>query len=118
MTTLTKRDFLAGSAALAGGAIAMPSIPRAQATVLRWGEMLPTTHPQVQMVERIAKQVKEKSSGRIDIQAFPAGQLGSGKDMMESVASGALTMTTDGAAALGSFLPQLSVVSAGGLKDG
>ncbi len=112
MTTLTKRDFLAGSAALAGGAIAMPSIPRAQATVLRWGEMLPTTHPQVQMVERIAKQVKEKSSGRIDIQAFPAGQLGSGKDMMESVASGALTMTTDGAAALGSFLPQLSVVEA------
>ncbi|MDP3321259.1 MAG: TRAP transporter substrate-binding protein DctP, partial [Bosea sp. (in: a-proteobacteria)] len=67
MTTLTKRDFLAGSAALAGAAIAMPSVLRAQATVLRWGEMLPTTHPQVQMVERIAKQVKEKSSGRIDI---------------------------------------------------
>jgi tripartite ATP-independent transporter DctP family solute receptor len=32
--------------------------------------------------------------------------------MMESVASGALTMTTDGAAALGSFLPQLSVIEA------
>ena len=101
MTKITKRDFLAGSAVLAGGAIAMPSVLRAQATVLRWGEMLPATHPQVQMVERIAKQVKEKSSGRIDIQTFPAGQLGSGKDMMESVASGALTMTTDGAAALG-----------------
>lgn len=112
MTRISKRDFLAGSAALAGGAIAMPTILRAQATVLRWGEMLPATHPQVQMVERIAKQVKEKTSGRIDIQTFPAGQLGSGKDMMESVASGALTMTTDGAAALGSFLPQLSVVEA------
>lgn len=112
MTKLTKRDFLAGSAALAGGAVAMPAILRAQATVLRWGEMLPATHPQVQMVERIARQVKEKTSGRVDIQAFPAGQLGSGKDMMESVASGALTMTTDGAAALGAFLPQLSVVEA------
>jgi len=111
MTKPTKRAFLAGSAA-AGAMIAMPAVLRAQAMVMRWGEMLPTTHPQVQMVDRIAKEVKEKTSGRVDIQSFPAGQLGSGKDMMESVASGALTMTTDGAAALGSFLPQLSVVEA------
>lgn len=111
MTKLTKRALLAGSAAGAA-VIAMPTVLRAQATVLRWGEMLPTTHPQVQMVDRIAREVKEKTSGRVDIQSFPAGQLGSGKDMMESVASGALTMTTDGAAALGSFLPQLSVVEA------
>lgn len=109
MTIISKRDFLAGSAA---AAIFMPTVLRAQATVLRWGEMLPATHPQVQMVDRIAREVKEKTSGRIDIQSFPAGQLGSGKDMMESVASGALTMTTDGAAALGSFLPQLSVIEA------
>ncbi len=111
MTKLTKREFLARTAA-AGTAVFMPAIARAQPLVLRWGEMLPTTHPQVQMVERIAKEVKEKTSGRVDIQSFPAGQLGSGKDMMEAVASGALTMTTDGAAALGTFLPQLSVIEA------
>jgi tripartite ATP-independent transporter DctP family solute receptor len=80
--------------------------------VLRWGEMLPTTHPQVQMVERIAKDIKDKTGGKVEIQAFPNGQLGSGKDMMEAVSSGALTMTTDGAAALGAFLPQLSVIEA------
>ena len=74
--------------------------------------MLPTAHPQVQMIDRIAKEVKEKSSGRIDIQSFPNSQLGSGRDMMESVVSGALTFTTDGAAALGQFLPQLSVIEA------
>lgn len=108
---LTKRSFLKGSTA-AGAAVFMPAIARAQATVLRWGEMLPTTHPQVQMVDRIARQVKEKTSGRVDIQAFPAGQLGSGKDMMESVSAGALHMTTDGAGALGAFLPQLSVIEA------
>jgi TRAP-type transport system periplasmic protein len=111
MIRLTKRSFIAGAGAASAG-IFMPSVLRAQATVLRWGEMLPAVHPQVQMVERIAKDIKEKTSGRIDIQSFPAGQLGSGKDMMESVASGALTMTTDGAAALGAFLPQLSVIEA------
>lgn len=64
------------------------------------------------MAERIAKEVKEKSSGRIDIQVFPNSQLGSGKDMIEAVSAGALQMTTDGAGALGAFLPQLSVVEA------
>ena len=46
MTKLTKRSFLQGSAT-AGAAVFMPAIARAQATVLRWGEMLPATHPQV-----------------------------------------------------------------------
>jgi TRAP-type transport system periplasmic protein len=110
MPILTKREMLIGSAA---AALCMPAIARAQgATVLRWGEMLPTTHPQVQMVERIAKDIKDKTGGKVEIQAFPNGQLGSGKDMMEAVSSGALTMTTDGAAALGAFLPQLSVIEA------
>ncbi len=91
----------------------MPALSRGQGkTIIRWGEQLPATHPQVQMLERIAKDVAAKSSGRIEIQSFPAGQLGSGKDMIEAVSAGNLTMTTDGAAALGQFLPQLSVIEA------
>ncbi|PWW04475.1 tripartite ATP-independent transporter DctP family solute receptor [Hoeflea marina] len=111
MTTFKRRTFLAGTAA-AAGVLAMPSVLRAQATVMRWGEMLPTSHPQVMMAERIAATAKEKSGGRMEIQVFPAGQLGSGKDMMDSVVSGGLTLTTDGAASLGTLLPQLSVIEA------
>jgi TRAP-type transport system periplasmic protein len=107
----SRRGVILGVAA-AGAGIAMPTVLRAQATVIRWGELLATTHPQVQMADRIAKEIKEKTSGRIDIQIFPNGQLGSGKDMMESVSSGALQLTTDGAGALGAFLPQLSLVEA------
>ena len=109
--TTNRRHFLAG-ATLAGAGLAMPTILRAQATTIRWGELLAATHPQVQMLDRVAKEVKEKSSGRIDIQVFPGGQLGSGKDMMESVSAGALQFTTDGAGALGAFLPQLSLIEA------
>ena len=110
MTTLTKRAFLAGTAA-AGAMVAAPAVLRAQATVLRWGEVLPATHPQVQMIDRIAAEVKEKTGGRIEIQGFPNGQLGSG-DMIEAVASGALQMTTEGAAEFGACVPALSVVEA------
>jgi tripartite ATP-independent transporter DctP family solute receptor len=110
-TTSNRRQLLIGAGA-AGAVIAMPAVLRAQATVIRWGELLATTHPQVQMIDRIAKEVKEKTSGRIDVQVFPNGQLGSGKDMIESVSSGALQFTTDGAGALGAFLPQLSLIEA------
>ena len=107
----TRRQFGQGILATATMGLAMPSIgARAQATTIRWGELLAGNHPQVQMAERVAKEVKEKTSGRIDIQIFPNGQLGSGKDMIESVASGALHLTTDGAGALSAFLPQLSVI--------
>jgi tripartite ATP-independent transporter DctP family solute receptor len=112
MIRSTRRGFLAGAAAVAGAGVFAPTILRAQETVIRWGEMLATTHPQVQMIDKIAAMAKEKSSGRIDIQSFPNGQLGSGKDMMDAVVSGALTFTTDGAAALGALLPQLSVIEA------
>ncbi len=108
---LTKRRFLATSAALGAG-VFMPGLARAQAQVIRWGIQLPATHPQVLMMERISKEVKEKTSGRIDIQTFPGGQLGAGKDMVEAVSAGALHMTTDGAAAIGAFLPQLSIIEA------
>ncbi len=109
--TPDRRQFMLGSAA-AASAIAMPTILRAQTLSVRWGELLAPSHPQVQMIERIAKAVKEKTSGRIDIQIFANGQLGSGKDMMESVSAGALQFTTDGAGALGAFLPQLTLFEA------
>lgn len=111
MTRIDRRGFLAGTT-LAGATLAMPAVLRAQATTIRWGELLAATHPQVQMVQRIAADVKQKTNGRIDIQVFPGGQLGSGKDMMESVSAGALQFTTDGAGALGAFLPALTLVEA------
>ena len=81
-------------------------------TTVRWGESLAANHPQVIMAERVAKEVKEKTNGRIDIQVFPNSQLGSGKEMVEMVSSGALQMVTEGAGAVGAFLPALSVIEA------
>ncbi|MES2959338.1 MAG: sialic acid TRAP transporter substrate-binding protein SiaP [Pseudomonadota bacterium] len=111
MHKLNKRQLIQGAAALAAS-VAAPTLLRAQTTAIRWGESLATNHPQVQMAERVAKEVKEKSGGRLDVQVFANSQLGSGKEMIESTSSGALQMTTDGAGALGTFLPQLSVIEA------
>ncbi|MEZ5861259.1 MAG: TRAP transporter substrate-binding protein DctP [Geminicoccaceae bacterium] len=110
MTSPTRRGLMAATA-IAGVGMAAPTVLRAQSTVIRWGEMLPATHPQALMIDRIAATVAEQSDGRIEIQSSrtPA-RLGQGHD-----GSGRLrfrAMTTDGAAALGSLLPQLSVIEA------
>ena len=110
MTKLTKRTFMAGAAA---AGVFLPAIgARAQAAVLRWGDGQAPTHPSPISAERAAKEVKDKTGGRIEIQTFPGGQLGGSRDMVEAVAGGALTMVTEGAALLGQFLPQISIIEA------
>ncbi|MBV9262582.1 MAG: TRAP transporter substrate-binding protein DctP, partial [Pseudolabrys sp.] len=71
---ITKRAFMAGIGAV--GALA-PFVSRAQTAVLRWSTVLAPNHPQVIMMERIAKQVKDETAGAVELQLFPGGQLGS-----------------------------------------
>jgi TRAP-type transport system periplasmic protein len=105
-----RREALLGAAA----AVLMAATAGAAqaATVLRWGEGQAPAHPAAQMIERVAKDLKEKTAGRIEVQGFPGGQLGGSRDMVEAVASGALTMVTEGAAQLGQFVPQFSIIEA------
>jgi tripartite ATP-independent transporter DctP family solute receptor len=108
---MTRRTVLTGTAVLGLG-LSAPTVLKAQATVVRWGEQLAPNHPQVLMADRVSREVKEKTSGRIDIQVFPNSQLGTGRDMVEALSVGALQMTTEGAGALGAFLPQLTLLEA------
>jgi tripartite ATP-independent transporter DctP family solute receptor len=110
MTKTTRRALLSGAAAIGGTAL-LPRRARA-ATVLRWAENQAPSHPAAQMIERAAKEVKEKTGGRVEIQGFPGGQMGGSRDVVEAVSSGALDMTTEGAGLLGQFVPQLSVIEA------
>jgi len=98
-------------AALAIG-VALAASAQAQNVTIRWGDVVPATHPSVQMIERIAADVKAKSNGRIAIQAFPAGQLGGSRDMIDAVANGAQQIVTEGAANFGAWVPSISVVEA------
>jgi tripartite ATP-independent transporter DctP family solute receptor len=84
----------------------------AQQVTIRWGDVVPATHPSAQMIERIAADVKAKSNGRIVVQAFPGGQLGGSRDMIDAVANGAQQIVTEGAANFGAWVPSISVVEA------
>jgi tripartite ATP-independent transporter DctP family solute receptor len=106
----TRREWIgAGLAGLAIGAL--PGRARA-ATTLRWATVLPTNHPSVAMMERVAKQVREETGGAVEIQTFPAGQLGSSRDLIEAASSGAVQIVDEGAAQFGQFVPQFSILEA------
>ena len=77
--TITRRRF-AATAAAAG--VFMPALgARAQAITLRWGDGQAANHPSPMSAARAAAAVKEKTGGRVDLQSFPAGQLGGSRDM-------------------------------------
>jgi tripartite ATP-independent transporter DctP family solute receptor len=79
-------------------------------TIIRWGDVLAADHPSVQMISRIAKAVAEKTQGRIEVQVYPASQLGSSKDQIEAVALGTQEMVTEGAANFGQWVPSIGVI--------
>ena len=97
-------------AALLAALVAVPV--NAQQVTLRWGDVVAATHPSAQMIERIAADVKQKSNGRIVIQAFPGGQLGGSRDMIDAVANGAQQVVTEGAANFGAWVPSIGVAEA------
>jgi len=106
----TRREWIGAS--VAGiAALALPGRARA-ATTLRWATVLPTNHPSVAMMERVAKQVREETGGSVEIETFPAGQLGSSRDLIEAASSGAVQIVDEGAAQFGQFVPQFSILEA------
>jgi tripartite ATP-independent transporter DctP family solute receptor len=109
---LSRRTFARGvAAALATG----PFIRRAAAqtkTIIRYGDVLPANYPSVVALEAAGKEIAEKTGGRIEMQVFPASQLGTQRDMIEALASNALQLYTDGAGTFGSWVPAISVLEA------
>jgi TRAP-type transport system periplasmic protein len=106
----TRRQLMGAAMATAVGGM-IPARARA-ATTLRWATVLPINHPTVAMMERVAKQVREQTAGAVDIQTFPAGQLGSSRDLIEAASSGAIQIVDEGAAQFGQFVPQFSILEA------
>ena len=104
---LSRRAFV--GTAIAGSAFVMPRRTRAAVT-LRWASVMAPTHPQAIMMERVAKEVAEKTGGAVEVQTFPGGQLGGSRDIIEALSSGALQLVDEGAAQYGQFVPQFSIL--------
>jgi len=104
-----KRRFLLSSlaaAVLAAGAFATS----AQAQIkLRYAHVGVANAPQTLYADEVAKLVKERTNGRIEIQVFANSQLGGVGEMVDGIKSGAIAMGHHDFASLGKILPATAV---------
>lgn len=81
-------------------------------TEIKWGDVLPPGSPSILAMKQVSKEVSSKTNGRIKIKVFSSGQLGSSREMIESVTLGFQEMVTEGAANLGQWVPSISILEA------
>ena len=80
--------------------------------ILKWGDSQGPTHIAVQMIHRIAEEVKERTSGRLEIQAYPGSQMGSEVQMVEGISMGTLEIMGTGPSVVGQFIPPINILEA------
>jgi TRAP-type C4-dicarboxylate transport system substrate-binding protein len=82
----------------------------AQAQIkLRYAHVGVANAPQTLYAEEVAKLVKERTAGRVEIQVFANSQLGGVGEMVDGVKSGAIAMGHHDFASLGKILPTTAV---------
>jgi tripartite ATP-independent transporter DctP family solute receptor len=85
-------------------------LPAAQAQVkLRYAHVGVANAPQTQYADEVAKLVKERTNGRIEIQVFPNSQLGGVAEMVDGVRSGAIAMGHHDFGSLGRIVSNTAV---------
>lgn len=103
---MTFRTLALPALALAFSLLAAP----AQAQIkLRYAHVGVANAPQTLYADEVAKLVKERTNGRVEIQVFANSQLGGVGEMVDGVKSGAIAMGHHDFASLGKILPNTAV---------
>lgn len=79
--------------------------------VLRIAHAVAPDSPVDQATNRLAELAAEKSGGTLDVQVFPAGQLGNEQEYLEGLSSGSLEMASIVGNAYGTVAPETNVLA-------
>ena len=115
MFTPSRRQFVQGlgmmSTAMASG---LPGLVFAQQAefVLKFANILPITHPVNVRAKEAAEAIRRDTQGRVDLQIYPNGQMGSDSDLFTQVRSGAIDFYNMGNG-LSTLVPVAAINSVG-----
>jgi len=102
---ITRKAFLAAAAL----AVALGATPAAAQIKLRYAHVGVANAPQTLYADEVAKLVKERTAGRVEIQVFANSQLGGVGEMVDGIKSGAIAMGHHDFASLGKILSSTAV---------
>jgi tripartite ATP-independent transporter DctP family solute receptor len=77
--------------------------------VIKWGHSYPNAHPCNIAANKFASIVAKQSKGKIKVEIYPNGQLGSVKDNIEGAIVGTQEMSMEGSGAVSQFSPRLGI---------
>jgi TRAP-type transport system periplasmic protein len=109
---LSRRRLLASGASIVlAGAVAAPSVTRAQQAqwTYKYANNLPDSHPMNVRAREMAAAIKDQTGGRFELQIFPSSQLGSDTDTLSQVRSGGVEFFTLSGLILATLVPAASI---------
>jgi len=110
MTGITKRSFLKAAALpLAGGTALLARHSHAAEFNMKCSHVLPSSHPTHLRMQEAADRIRTESKGRIDLQVFASGQLGTDMDQLSQLRAGALDFFSLSPLVLGRFIPAAQI---------
>ena len=81
-----------------------------QKIVIKFGHVGEVTHPYEVAGKKFKELVEKRTNGRVEVNTFPAGQLGNERVMLEGVQLGTLEMGILSSGSLANFVPQVAVL--------
>lgn len=85
--------------------------PQSDVTVLKLGHALDTGHAVHKGMVHMAERLEHYSNGKMKIEIYPSGQLGSERELVELLQIGSLAMTKVSSSPLESFVPEMKLFS-------
>jgi len=104
---MQKRHFI--QAALALAAASASAMAAAETLTLKASDVHPPGYPNVVAVEHLGKKLETATKGRIKLQMFPGGVLGSEKEVVEQTQVGAIQIARISLGVLGPVVPDVNV---------
>ena len=109
MIDIKRRQLVLTGAAL-GTTLAFPGIVRAEAPFkLKFANIMPVDHPLNIRMKEASARIKEQTNGQVDIEVYPASQLGTDADMLAQLRSGGIDMFAQTGLILATLVPVASI---------
>ena len=113
--SITRRSLVKATAASVLG-VALPAryaFGQTAEFTYKYGNNLPPAHPLNVRTKEMAEKVKAETNGRVEIQVFPASQLGSDTDMLSQLRAGGIEFMTLSGLILATLVPRAAISGIG-----
>ena len=108
-TRMTRRSFVAASAAIAATAMLPTRSARAADFEYKMGHSSPESHPFHKRLLEVSDRISKETAGKMKLSIFPASQLGGDNDLLSQARSGAVDFVQPAGLILASILPLTAV---------